>query len=88
MYICRTNNNKHTVMKQKIAFAIIMGAITTGIISFTLISINIGYSALFVGIWLRSWSVAYMVAIPTILLVGPKVQKVVDRLFVTAAEPE
>jgi hypothetical protein len=29
-------------MKNKIAFALIMGIVTTGIISFTLISVNIG----------------------------------------------
>lgn len=68
-------------MKQKIAFALIMGIITTGIISFTLISINIGFTAKFLTIWLRSWAMAYTVVIPAILLVGPLVQKLVDNLF-------
>lgn len=66
-------------MKQKIAFAMIMGVITTGIISFTLISINIGYTALFPAIWLRSWLMAYLVVIPAILIIGPFVQRIVDR---------
>lgn len=68
-------------MKQKIAFALIMGIITTGIISFTLISINIGYIPAFLKIWLRSWLMAYLVVIPAILVIGPLVQSVVDRLF-------
>lgn len=68
-------------MKQKIAFALIMGVITTGIISFTLISINIGFIDAFFKIWLRSWAMAYMVVIPAILLIGPMVQSLVDKLF-------
>jgi len=73
-------------MKQKIAFAMIMGVITTGIISFTLISINLGYSEKFIPIWLKSWSLAYLVVIPAILLIGPPIQKLVDRFFQKPAE--
>lgn len=68
-------------MKQKIAFALIMGIVTTGIISFTLISINIGFTEKFFSIWLRSWGMAYLVVIPAILIIGPQVQKLVDHLF-------
>lgn len=68
-------------MKHKIAFAMIMGVITTGIISFTLISVNVGFVPLFFKIWLRSWGMAYLVVIPAILLIGPRVQKLVDHLF-------
>lgn len=68
-------------MKQKIAFALIMGVVTTGIISFTLISINIGFAERFLSIWLRSWATAYVVVIPCILLIGPKVQAIVNTFF-------
>ena len=68
-------------MKQKITFALIMGVVTTGVISFTLISINLGFSDRFLKIWLRSWAMAYAVVIPAILIIGPIVQKVVDRFF-------
>lgn len=68
-------------MKQKIAFALMMGIVTTGIISFTLISINIGFNERFLQVWLRSWGMAYMVVIPAILIIGPQVQKMVDRLL-------
>jgi hypothetical protein len=67
-------------MKNKIVFALLMGIITTGIISFTLISVNIGYTEHFAKIWLRSWFMAYTVVIPAILLIGPRIQKLVDRL--------
>lgn len=68
-------------MKQRIAFAMIMGVITTGIISFTLISINIGFIDKFLSIWLRSWATSYAVVIPCILLIGPQVQALVNQLF-------
>ena len=68
-------------MKHKITFAIIMGVITTGIISFTLITINIGFTNSFLKTWLKSWGIAYLVAIPAILLISPIVQKFVDNLF-------
>ncbi|MBO9612356.1 MULTISPECIES: DUF2798 domain-containing protein [Dyadobacter] len=68
-------------MRQKIAFAMIMGIVTTGIISFTLISVNIGFVANFLVIWLKSWSMSYLIVIPAILLIGPKVQKLVDDIF-------
>ncbi|CAG5071375.1 hypothetical protein DYBT9623_03410 [Dyadobacter sp. CECT 9623] len=75
-------------MRQKIAFALIMGIITTGIISFTLISINIGFVANFLVIWLKSWSMAYLVVIPAILIVGPQVQKLVATMFKDAVTEE
>jgi hypothetical protein len=68
-------------MKNKIAFALIMGVVTTGIISFTLIAFNIGFNDKFLRIWLRSWGMAYIVVIPAILIIAPRIQKLVDRLF-------
>jgi hypothetical protein len=41
-------------VKRKIAFALSMGAVTTGIISFVLIALNIGFSDTFALVWLRS----------------------------------
>ncbi|HWY11747.1 MAG TPA: DUF2798 domain-containing protein [Bacteroidia bacterium] len=68
-------------MKNKIVFALIMGIVTTGIISFTLISVNIGFNEKFLQIWLRSWGMAYLVVIPAILIIGPQIQKLVDYLL-------
>lgn len=66
-------------MKQKIAFALVMGLITTGIISFTLISINLGINSAFPRIWLKSRAMGYSVAVPAILILGPRVQKLVNN---------
>ncbi|MBA4053880.1 MAG: hypothetical protein C0490_04135 [Marivirga sp.] len=70
-----------TEQKQRIAFAFLMGIVTTGIISFTLVSINLGYNNEFMVIWLRSWILAYGVVIPAILFIGPKVQAIVGRII-------
>lgn len=66
-------------MKNKIAFALSMGIITTGIISFSLIAINLGFTNSFFNVWLKSWGIAYVLVIPAILLIGPLVQKIIDR---------
>jgi hypothetical protein len=66
-----------TALKQKIAFALIMGIATTGIISFTLISLNVGFVERFWQIWLRSWSTAYVVVVPAILVIAPRIQVLV-----------
>ncbi len=67
--------------KKKIAFAMIMGIVTTCIISFLLISINVGFTENFLKIWIRSWMLAYAIAIPSILLIAPRIERLVDRLF-------
>jgi len=68
-------------MKNKIIFALLMGIVTTGIISFTLISVNIGFGEKFLSTWLRSWGMAYLVVVPAILLIGPMIQSLVDKLL-------
>lgn len=72
-------------MKRKIAFALLMGVVTTGIISFTLLAFNLGFSAGFVGTWLRSWAIAYVIVIPAILLIGPFLQVRIDQFIAEEA---
>jgi hypothetical protein len=67
--------------KRKIAFALSMGVVTTGIISFVIIALNLGFSEIFLSTWLRSWTVAYVIVIPAILLIGPRLQAQVDRFI-------
>ncbi|RVT73451.1 DUF2798 domain-containing protein [Flavobacterium sufflavum] len=68
-------------MKQKITFALIMGIVTTGIISFTLITVNLGWAHLHLAIWLKSWLIAYLIVIPAILIISPFVEKIVHLLI-------
>ena len=68
-------------LKRKVAFAMSMGIVTTGIISLVLVAMNTGMSGGFVSAWLRSWVISYLIVIPAILLVGPRLQAQVDRIF-------
>jgi hypothetical protein len=68
-------------MKHRIVFAMIMSSITTGIISFTLIAVNVGFIERFMLVWLRSWALSYLLATFAILLISPKVQFLVDYIF-------
>ncbi|EYS85651.1 hypothetical protein CF68_09965 [Cupriavidus sp. SK-4] len=68
-------------LKRKVAFALSMGVVTTGIISFVLLTLNLGFSEGFALKWLRSWGIGYVIVIPAILLVGPRLQTQVDRLI-------
>ena len=58
-----------------------MGSVTTAIISYTLIYLNMGFSEKFLGIWLKSWGISYLIVIPTNLIIGPIIQKLVDKIF-------
>ncbi len=64
-------------MKQKILFAVLMAMVTTSVVSFTLVSFNRGMSPGFLIFWLKSWLLAYVTALPVIILVSPKVQEFV-----------
>lgn len=66
-------------LRRKIAFALLMGVVTTGLISFAVLALNLGIQANLVSVWLRSWALAYLIVIPAILLIGPRVQAFIDR---------
>jgi hypothetical protein len=70
-----------TELKRKVAFALSMGVVTTGIISFSLIALNVGFSERFANVWLRSWALAYVLVIPAILTIGPWLQARIDRFI-------
>ena len=65
-------------MKQKILFAVLMAIITTGTVSFTLVTVNRGWTPGFTVAWIKSWVIAYIVALPVIILVSPKVHLLVS----------
>jgi hypothetical protein len=71
----------NTQLKRKVLFALLMGVVTTGIISFALLALNLGFVDGFALVWLRSWAIGYVLVIPAILLIGPRLQAQVDRLI-------
>jgi len=58
-----------------------MSLITTGIVSFTVIATNVGFVNQFWEIWVKSWLIGYIVAVPSILLIAPQIEKLVAHLF-------
>lgn len=68
-------------VKRKITFAFLMGSVTTGLVSLTVILINFGLTHSFWRIWLRSWATAFLVVVPVILIVSPLIARLVDFLF-------
>lgn len=70
------NNVKH-----KIVFAFLMGIVTTGLVSLTVVLANLGFTETFWQIWLKSWSIAFLVIVPIILIVAPVIERFVAFLF-------
>ncbi len=68
-------------MKQKIAYIMLMGLITTGIISIIHIGINRGFNHGFLWVWMKSWLISYLVVIPVILLISPIIKRMTEYLF-------
>jgi hypothetical protein len=78
------NDSGRAVMgakRQRIVFALLMGVITTGVISLAILLRNLGLKEDFIRLWLRSWLLGYMVVVPMILALAPRVQRLVDRAF-------
>ena len=73
------STEKKIELKKKIVFALTMGVITTGIISFSLIAINLGFNEKFMKVWLKSWLLAYVFVIPAILFIAPPIEKLIDN---------
>jgi hypothetical protein len=48
----------------------------------SLLALNLGFSQEFLSTWLRSWGVGYVIVIPAILLIGPRLQARIDRFIV------
>lgn len=66
---------------QKLVFAFVMALMMSCIMSFVISVFNMGFHANIVHIWLKAWGFAFVVAFPTIILVAPVVQRVVNTLL-------
>ncbi|NIQ16899.1 MAG: DUF2798 domain-containing protein, partial [Candidatus Dadabacteria bacterium] len=61
-------------IKKRVVFSLIMGLITTGIISFTIMAIHYEFNNVFLLHWNEAWFIAYIIVIPAILLIAPPLQ--------------
>jgi hypothetical protein len=69
----------NTHLKRRVTFALLMGIVTTGIISLVFVAPDAELSARFLLLWLRAWGLGSVIVIPVILLIGPRPQAQVDR---------
>lgn len=58
-----------------------MGLITTSLISFIIIAVNVGLKSNFMIIWFRSWCLSYIIAVLAMLFIAPRVQLFVDTIL-------
>ena len=61
--------------KANLKFAVVTGIIVTSYITFTLVAVNTGFKSVFIYIWLRSWFIAFLLAVPSLLFVAPLILK-------------
>lgn len=65
---------------ETILFALVNGAFMSGFMSFVITFLNIGFVDNFIFLWLGAYWKAFLVAFPIILLVTPRIRKVVSNL--------
>jgi hypothetical protein len=68
-------------LKRKMALSFLTGIVTTGMVSFSVILINLGFTEKFWQAWIKSWFLGHLVAFPVILVVSPLIKRLVDFLF-------
>ena len=65
---------------EQIVFTFFMALGMSIFISFVLVSINFGYSSVFVKIWVRVWSEAFVCAFPVAYFLPKGIRKVMNTI--------
>ncbi|MDF1762792.1 MAG: DUF2798 domain-containing protein [Oleibacter sp.] len=52
-----------------------MAGIMSGVVSLVISVINLGWIEGIIGIWLKGWALAFLVAFPTVIFVAPLANK-------------
>jgi hypothetical protein len=60
--------------KSNLKSSFLIALIVTSYITFTLVAVNVGFIKNFIYIWLRSWLIAFLFAVPSLLYVAPFVR--------------
>lgn len=67
--------------KFHLVFSIAMAAIMVFVMTFVITLANVGWVVNFTGLWLRAFTVAYVVAAPLIFFFAPVARKLTGRLL-------
>jgi hypothetical protein len=65
--------------RKDIQFAVWMSSITTLAVTFVLVSVNVGYTAAFLFLWMRSWLIAFIMVGLSILFVAPQIRRRLNK---------
>lgn len=68
-------------IKVKLLFAALMAFVTSSMISFIIVSVNVGFVDGFFWLWGKSFAMAYFLVIFAILVVSPKVQTLSEKII-------
>lgn len=67
--------------KFHLVFSLVMGAMMISIMTFVITMVNVGWSAQFLGLWLKAFAIAYVVGVPVIFFLAPVARKLTGRLL-------
>jgi len=66
--------------KSKILFGIFMAGMMALAMSFVMVWINVGMNSHFFFIWMKSFGLGFIVAVPTSIITAPIAQRLVNKL--------
>jgi len=67
---------------QHIIFAFFMALLMSGLMSFVISVFNVGFVNNILTIWLKAWSLSFVVAFPAVIVVSPVVRKLVSLVII------
>lgn len=63
------------MMKPHTKFSFTMGFLVTSYVTFILVAVNAGFGGHFISLWLRSWTIAFVLVSFSIYFLAPIVRK-------------
>ena len=67
------------MIKPTFKFVLITAIVVTSYITFTLVAVNVGFVQKFLFIWLRSWLIAFLLTVPSLMFVAPFVKSKLEK---------
>jgi len=67
-------------IQTKIIFGILMAFFMALAMSFIMVLINVGMVAAFFPIWMKSFAIGFVVAVPTSMIAAPVSQKLISKI--------
>lgn len=67
--------------KFHLIFSLLMAAFMVFVVTFIITLVNVGWGDGFASLWLRAFTIAYVVAAPMIFFLAPAVRKLTGRIL-------